>query len=123
MGAPVQHFELWSRNPAEMADFYSKVFDWDIQHVPEMNYRMIDTGGEGINGGIFEPQEGPLPSQTAFYITVPDLATHRARVAEAGGQILIEDQEVPGMGSFCLFADPEGRVLGLWQTVEQEEEE
>jgi predicted enzyme related to lactoylglutathione lyase len=24
---------------------------------------------------------------------------------------------VPGMGSFALFADPDGRVTGMWKTA------
>ena len=51
----------------------------------------------------------------AFCIDVGDLAEYRRRVEQAGGKVLIERQEVPGMGAFSLFADPEGRVNGLWQ--------
>ena len=43
-----------------------------------------------------------------------DLAACRKRILAAGGKILIEEQQVPGMGSFSLFADPEGRMMGLW---------
>ena len=51
----------------------------------------------------------------AFYIAVDDLAAHRKKIVDAGGKILVEEQEVPGMGWFALFADPEGRVLGIWK--------
>ena len=116
MGNPVVHWELWSQDPAGVADFYSQVFDWNIQHMPEMNYRMVDTGVEGgINGGIMQPDEGPVPANMAFYIGVDDLAGYREKVVAAGGQIVVEEQEVPGMGSFALFADPEGRVMGMWK--------
>jgi predicted enzyme related to lactoylglutathione lyase len=30
--------------------------------------------------------------------------------------MLVEEQEVPGMGAFSLFTDPEGRMMGLWKT-------
>ena len=53
MGRPVVHWELWSEDPAKVSDFYAKVFDWDVRHIPEMNYRLVETGGEGgINGGL-----------------------------------------------------------------------
>ena len=50
-----------SKDPAKVADFYEKIFGWKIQHIPEMNYRMVETGGEGgIDGGIIKPErEGP----------------------------------------------------------------
>lgn len=51
MGRPVVHWELWSEDPEKVSDFYEKVFDWKIRHIPEMNYRLVETGGEGgING-------------------------------------------------------------------------
>lgn len=47
-------------------------------------------------------------------VTAPVATT---RVAAAGGKIRVEDQEVPGMGRLCLFTDPEGRMMGLWQAL------
>jgi predicted enzyme related to lactoylglutathione lyase len=118
MGNPVVHFELLSKDPAKLSDFYEKLFGWKVQHRPELNYRIVDTGGEGgINGGILKPErDEPWPGNTTFYIAVDDLAVHRKRVVAAGGKIIIEEQEVPGMGAFSLFSDPDGRMMGLWKT-------
>lgn len=116
MGKPVVHWELWSKDPAKVSEFYSRVFEWNINHIPEMNYRLVETGGKGgINGGIFKPQEGPWPGNMAMYIDVEDLAAYRKRITDAGGKIIVEEQAVPGMGKFSLFSDPDGRVLGIWQ--------
>ena len=116
MGCPVVHWELWSEEPDKAAEFYGKVFDWEIRHIPEMNYHMAETGGEGgINGGIMKPQQGPWPGNMAFYIDVDDLATYRERIVEAGGKIIVEGQMVPGVGSFSLFEDLDGRVLVMWK--------
>lgn len=119
MGQPVVHWELMSRDPAKIADFYEKLFGWKIDHRPEMNYRIVDTGaGAGINGGIIKPERPePWPGQTLFYIAVDDLAAYRAKIAAGGGRIQVEEQQVPGMGAFCLFTDPEGRLLGLWKSA------
>ena len=115
MGKPVVHWEFWSKDPSKVSDFYSKVFDWKIQPIPGMDYHFVDTQGGGINGGIMKPQEGPWPGNMAFYIDVDDLGSYRKRITEAGGKIIVEEPEVPGMGSVSLFADPDGRVLGLGQ--------
>jgi predicted enzyme related to lactoylglutathione lyase len=45
-----------------------------------------------------------------FYIDVDDLAVYRKRIVAEGGKIHVEEQEVPGMGSFTLFTD--SRELG-----------
>ena len=117
MGRRVVHWELMSKDPAKVAGFYKKIFGWKIQHIPEMNYRIVETGGEGgINGGILKPQrEEPWPGNITLYIDVDDLAAYRKKIVAAGGKIHVEEQEVPGMGSFCLFTDPEGRMMGLWK--------
>ena len=117
MGRPVVHWELWSPNPARAADFYKAVFDWDIQHMPEKDYRLVQTGGTGgINGGISKPQNKPDTASTAFYIDVDDLDAYGRKITAAGGTLIVENMEVPGMGAFSLFTDPDGRVMGIWKT-------
>ena len=115
MGNPVVHWEFWSKDPGKVADFYKKVFDWEIQHIPEMDYRMVKAGEGGIGGGIMKPQDGPIPAPVSFYIGVDDLDSYGRKITSAGGTLMVEKQEVPGMGAFSLFSDPEGRVLGIWK--------
>jgi predicted enzyme related to lactoylglutathione lyase len=121
MGNPVVHFELMSKNPAKVADFYAKTFGWKVKDMPEINYRIVDTDAKasampGINGGIVKPDKPePWPGNMLCYILVDDLAAYRKKVKASGGKIAIEEQEVPGMGKFSLFTDPEGRMMGLWK--------
>jgi predicted enzyme related to lactoylglutathione lyase len=119
MGSPVVHWELMSKDPAKVADFYAKIFGWKVKHMPEMNYRIVETGGQGgINGGIVKPdREGPWPGNMLFYVLVDDLAAYRRKIVDAGGVIHVEEQEVPGMGWLSLFTDPEGRMNGLWKAA------
>lgn len=116
MGRPVVHWELWSGDPEKASDFYKKVFDWEIRHIPEMNYHLVETGGEGgINGGIMKPQEGPWPGNMAFYIDVDDLDAYGEKIKQAGGKVVVDKMDVPGIGQLSLFRDPDGRVLGMWK--------
>jgi hypothetical protein len=117
MGKPVVHWEFWSKDPQNISDFYAKVFEWNIQHIPELDYRLVDTGGEGINGGIMKPKDGPWPGNLAFYIDVEDLVEYNEKIRGAGGKIIVDRMEVPGVGEFSLFEDPDGRVLGLWKQI------
>jgi uncharacterized protein len=105
MGNPVVHWELISKEPAKVADFYAKIFGWKVNHVPGINYRIVDTGAkEGIKRR--HRQARPL---------VDDLAEYRKIIVAAGGKIHVEEQEVPRMGKFSLFTDPEGGMMGLWK--------
>ena len=125
MGQPVVHFEMMSKDPAKVSDFYAKLFGWKIRNMPEINYRIVETGGEGgINGGILKPdREGPWPAQLLFYILVDDLAPYRKKIEAAGGKIHVKEQEVPGMGWLLLFTDPEGRMMGLWKAKTTKEKQ
>lgn len=120
MGNPVVHWELMSKEPAKVAGFYEKIFDWKIQHRPEINYRLVDTGSDmGINGGILKPErEGPWPGNMVLYIAVDNLGDYRKKIVAAGGTIHVEEQVVPGMGALSLFTDPEGRMMGLWKPAD-----
>ena len=116
MGRPVVHWELWSQDPQTVSKFYADAFDWQVRDIPELSYHLVETGGTGgINGGIMKPKQGPWPGNMTFYIDVDDLDRYRERVSRAGGKVIVERMDVPGVGAFALFEDPEGRVLGLWQ--------
>lgn len=117
MGNPVVHWELMSKEPEKISEFYAKIFGWKVQHRPELNYRIVETGAKGgINGGIVKPdREGPWPGNQLFYVLVDDLAAYCRKIAAAGGRIHVEEQEIPGMGWLALFTDPEGRMNGLFK--------
>ncbi len=66
--------------------------------------------GLRTSGGISR-QTGPY-SIVKSWRKIP-----RKRIQEAGGKIHVEQQEVPGMGWFSLFTDPEGRMMGLWKNA------
>ncbi|MEW6738060.1 MAG: VOC family protein [Acidobacteriota bacterium] len=124
MGRPVVHWELWSKDPEKLSQFYSQIFDWQIQNMPELNYHLVTTGSAGgINGGIMKPQEGPWPGNMAFYIDVDDLAVYRQKIIDMGGKIIVEEMPIPNVGSLCLFEDPDGRVLGLWKQLDKSQSE
>lgn len=116
MGRPVVHWEFWSQDPQKISTFYQQVFDWKIQPVAEHDYTLVETGGTGgINGGIMKPKRGPWPAKLALYIDVDDLDAYGKKLKQAGGKIIVERQEVPGVGQFSLFEDPDGRLLGMWK--------
>lgn len=116
MGRPVVHWELWSKDPSKVSGFYETVFGWTVKHVPDLNYWVVETGGEGgINGGIMRPQEGSWPGNMCFYVKVEDLASYLAKIEAAGGKTIVPRMEVKGVGALALFEDPDGRVMGIWE--------
>ena len=113
MGAPVTHFEIGGKNGKKLQEFYARLFDWEITATPGMEtYGMVNTGGKGINGGIYQTEKGQTPMVT-FYIEVPDVAATLKKIEAAGGKVVVPLTVIPKMVTFALFADPEGNVVGL----------
>lgn len=112
MGCPVVHFEITGKDALKTQEFYRKLFDWEIQNIPEMNYGMVQPqGGRGIGGGVTGSTE--QPSSVTFYVEVDDLQKYIDKAVAMGGNVIVPPTTVPGMVSFALFADPDGNMVGI----------
>lgn len=122
---PVVHFEMPAEDRDRMAKFYSGVFGWQTQmYGPDMgNYvtaATTETGADGrpttpgaINGGFFpKSKDNPVMS---LVIGVEDINAHAKKVAAAGGTVLGEPVDIPGVGLYVSFIDTEGNRLSLLQ--------
>jgi predicted enzyme related to lactoylglutathione lyase len=124
---PVVHFEMPAEDRKRMADFYTKVFGWKTQMLgAEMgNYVLAFTtevGKDGrpknpgaINGGFF-PKSNDKPAQyPSVVIAVEDIKEHMKKVEKAGGKVLGEPSEIPGVGLYVSFIDTEGNRVSMLQ--------
>jgi predicted enzyme related to lactoylglutathione lyase len=123
MPRPV-HFEIQASDPPRLAKFYSEVFGWKVQHMPEMQYWLLMTGDEkepGINGGILN-RKGPKPavnqSVNAYVcsIDVPSVDDYWKRALAAGASPALPKMTIPGVGYVAYVKDPDENILGLYQT-------
>lgn len=125
---PVVHFEMPFEDRERMAKFYESAFGWQIQMLgDEMgNYVLattVETGEKGpkkpgaINGGFY-PKKPDWPAQyPSVVIAVGDITKAMAKVVQAGGQVLGEPMEIPGVGSYVSFLDPEGNRVSMLQPI------
>jgi predicted enzyme related to lactoylglutathione lyase len=124
---PVVHFEMPAEDGKRMADFYTKAFGWRTRQLgPEMgDYILVtttETDEKGfprepgrINGGFFLKTPG-LPAQhPSVVIAVDDIKKSMKKVADAGGTVMGEPMEIPGIGLFVSFTDTEGNMAGMLQ--------
>src|SRR5262245_42057374 len=64
MGQPVIHWQIVTRQPEKLQQFYAEAFGWDIDANNALGYRTVDTGCErGIDGGIW-----PAPPEAADFV-------------------------------------------------------
>ena len=117
MGSPVAYFEIVSPNAERLRGFYAELFGWTTVDIGDPTYTMIDTGaGDGaIGGGIGEPQRPTDPGGTKIYVRVDDLQDYLDKAGLLGGRTVVPPTALPGdLGSFAVFADPDGQLVGLW---------
>ncbi len=117
MTNPVVHWEIGAKDAAKMGAFYGELFGWRIDHNTALNYRMVDTGGAGIGGGIFQTDQKTMPPYVTFYIQVDDLQAYLDKAQQLGGKTIVPPMPIPNMGAMAMFADPEGHVIGLFKTA------
>lgn len=124
---PVVHFEMPAEDRKRMATFYTNVFGWQTQLLgPEMGDYVLATttesGPDGrpkkpgaINGGFF-PKSDDKPAQyPSVVIAVEDIREHVKKVTKAGGKVLGDPVEIPGVGWYVSFLDTEGNRVSLLQ--------
>jgi len=82
-----------------------------------MDYWMATTGAEGtpgINGGVGRREAGK-PAQTINTIAVDSIDDAISAIKAAGGSIVMDKHEIPGVGIFVHAADTEGNEIGVIQ--------
>ncbi len=126
---PVVHFEMPANDRKRMADFYTKVFGWQAKLLGEEmgNYvtvatTEVDEKGMplrpgAINGGFYPVTDG-MPAQVpSVVIAVADIVDSMKQIRAAGGTVLGEPMEIPGIGKYVSFTDTEGNRVSILQPL------
>ncbi|CAN5667293.1 VOC family protein [soil metagenome] len=104
--------DLLSPDVTAAADFYRKLFRWDIEEVAGSGGRYWSiTNGEIRNGGLMPMPPGGHPAWN-LYFAVANTDEALARAGELGGSKAMGPIEVPS-GRFALLRDPQGAVFSV----------
>jgi len=119
MANPFIHVELNTPDPQKAKAFYSKLFGWQLEDVPnpatpDNAYTLVKVG-TGTGGGIMKQMPGG-PSGWLAYVEVDDVHAATEKAKSLGGKVMKDVTEVTGMGWFSFIQDPTGAVLGLWKS-------
>ena len=108
------HFEIYAEDPEALAEFYRGLFGWRIDKAPGVDYYMVRTGGNGLDGGL---QHRPIPEPRSWvhYVSVDSLDAALERVEQLGGSIIRARTAVPKAAWYAVVSDPDGNVFALWE--------
>jgi predicted enzyme related to lactoylglutathione lyase len=127
MSGRVVHFEIPYDDGDRARRFYAETFGWQLQEMPGMEYTLVVSGPSGdrgpsepgfINGGMLAREESAAPGPVVV-LDVEDIDACLAAVERAGGAVVVPKQPVGAMGFTAYVKDPEGNVIGLWETAPQ----
>jgi len=125
---PVVHFEMPYDSRDRMAKFYETAFGWQTRMLGEDmgNYVVAtttETGESGpkkpgsINGGFYQRNPQWPAQHPSVVIAVEDIRQAMKKVAEAGGNVLGDPMEIPGVGQYVSFTDTEGNRVSILEPV------
>ena len=109
---------LNTTDPAAARKFYTSLFGWRAEEKDmgaHGKYTLFYAGEYDVAGmGALDPKSG-APSHWLAYVTVdnPDGAADKAR--SLGAQVLVPGMDIPGVGRFSVFADPQGAVISAFK--------
>ncbi|MBI5227268.1 VOC family protein [Candidatus Micrarchaeota archaeon] len=123
---PVVHFEMPAEDRKRMINFYRGVFGWEANQLgPNMGDYVVvmttesdDKGPKKsgiINGGFFQKTKEMGQMHPSVVISVDDIKEHVKKVQKAGGKVLGEPMEIPGVGWYASFIDTEGNRISMLQ--------
>lgn len=122
---PVVHFEMPYEDQKRLVAFYEKAFGWKMNAWgPEMqNYVTAETtetkDGRPVTPGVINGGFYPIESSDAKYpsviIAVDDIQVAMKAVTDAGGKLINEPHDIPGVGIYLSFTDTEGNRASLLQ--------
>jgi len=107
------YIEMPALDIARSADFYEKVFGWNVRKRGDGATAFDDTTGEVSGSWVLRRP----PSQTPgllFYIMVDSVAAAIDTVVAHGGEI-VQPIGVDAPEITARFRDPGGNVIGLYQ--------
>ncbi|MGV9311839.1 VOC family protein [Streptomyces sp. NPDC003691] len=97
--------------------FYGPVLGWTFRAAESEKGTYTQAYADGKAVAAFVP---PLPGREGtplwcLHLASPDAVAAAARITEHGGRVLLAPVKAGDLGSYCVAADPEGAVFGVWQ--------
>jgi predicted enzyme related to lactoylglutathione lyase len=125
MSGRVVHFEIPYDDEERARRFYVGAFDWQVQRVPGGGCLLATTGptgtggptGPGPAGGRLRGRAQSAAATPVPIVDVESIETVLTAVASLGGKTVAARRAVGTLWFTAYLEDPEGNVIGLWETA------
>ena len=110
--------ELITPDPKAAIDFYTKVVGWTTTAWPGATPYTMWASPRGPVGGVMvlgpELKAKKVPPHWMAHVTTPSCDDTLKQVAKLGGKIEMPAMDIPEVGRFGVFSDPQGGVLSAF---------
>jgi predicted enzyme related to lactoylglutathione lyase len=107
------YLEIPSTDIAQSADFYKRVFGWNIRQRGDGHTAFDDTTGEVSGSWVLGRPPATKPG-LLFYVMVDDVTAIVDIIIASGGKI-VQPIGADAPEITARFTDPAGNVIGLYQ--------
>lgn len=116
--------ELMTRDIEGSKKFYKELLGWEMDEMPMQQggaYTVLKASGEAVGGMMPMPAEVPemVPTHWATYITVTDVDQVANKAQELGAKMIVPPTDIPEVGRFSTFQDPQGAVINVIQYLKK----
>ena len=107
------YIEMSSKDPKVSADFYSRIFGWNVRTRGDGQTAFDDATGYVSGTWVAEPNGGAGSMLT--YVMVDSIDESLRRISAAGGRIVAPFTPLGEGSGYAVFEDPAGNRVGLYE--------
>ena len=106
--------ELTTQDEKAALAFYEKAFGFthDAMPMPQGTYYILKQG-EQRRGGLCKAMAPSIPAMWMQYVSVADCDASAAKATGLGASIVVPPSDIPNIGRFAVFKDPQGAALAI----------
>lgn len=107
-------WQIVTKEPDAVAQFYSKLFGWKITAANALGYREVKASDAGIDGGIWPSPPGG-GNLVQLFVGVDDVARCVEKAVSLGATVIVPRTELPDGDVMAILLDSAGISFGLKQ--------
>src|SRR5262245_27000489 len=122
MSNPVIRWQIVSPEPDKAANFYQKLFDWNLSKANAMGYRELKTGAtpaSPVDGGVWPSPPGQNPLVQLF-IEVANVDGCIEKATRLGAKVIVPKSVLPDGDTMAVMLDPTGLAFGVCRLRDKE---
>ncbi len=116
------HFEIYCTDTARARKFYTGIFGWSYQSMPQGDYHLIsgkDIAVGALLSGALTGRNTPTPAASSgargavMVFGIDDVDVAYARALATGGAEAMSPTDFEGIGRIAYCEDGEGNIFGM----------